>query len=66
MSAFRRIEKFGLSYVHRAVFVLETNTVRYKSTLIMGPTQEINQIMTIWSDRFRPDVLSPQVFDELR
>jgi len=53
-------------YVHREVFVLEITTVRYKSTLIMGPAQEIYQIMTIWPDRFRPHVLSPQIFDELR
>jgi len=40
MSAFRRTVKFGLLYVHRAVFVLEITTERYKSTLIMGPTQK--------------------------
>jgi len=37
-----------LSYVQRAVFVLDiTTVVIYKSTLIMGPTQQINQITTI-------------------
>jgi hypothetical protein len=42
MSASRRREKYGLSYVHRAVLELNITTVRYKSTLTMGPAQEIN------------------------